>query len=117
MCCEGGSARRLFRFSLIQQTLKFHLHRFTSGGRRGVAGQVFHLGRITGEVVKFIHFTLDVFGFKALRALRLEDMRIPTHYLKTFQGPPNGIVNEREKLVCISRLTVAIVPNVASSPA
>jgi ribulose-bisphosphate carboxylase large chain len=40
----------------------------------------------------------NVFGFKALRALRLEDMRIPAHYLKTFQGPPHGIVMEREYL-------------------
>jgi ribulose-bisphosphate carboxylase large chain len=40
----------------------------------------------------------NVFGFKALRALRLEDMRIPTHYLKTFQGPPHGIIMERELL-------------------
>ena len=29
----------------------------------------------------------NVFGFKALKALRLEDMRIPAHYVKTFQGP------------------------------
>src|SRR5919106_181414 len=40
----------------------------------------------------------NVFGFKALRALRLEDMRIPTQYVKTFQGPPHGIVMEREYL-------------------
>ena len=40
----------------------------------------------------------NVFGFKALKALRLEDMRIPTHYLKTFQGPAHGIVMEREYL-------------------
>ncbi|MGH3342999.1 MAG: form I ribulose bisphosphate carboxylase large subunit [Carbonactinosporaceae bacterium] len=40
----------------------------------------------------------NVFGFKALRALRLEDMRIPLHYVKTFQGPPHGIVVEREYL-------------------
>ncbi|HVE47426.1 MAG TPA: RuBisCO large subunit C-terminal-like domain-containing protein, partial [Acidimicrobiales bacterium] len=38
----------------------------------------------------------NVFGFKALKALRLEDMRIPTHYIKTFPGPPHGIVMERE---------------------
>ncbi|CAN5191425.1 ribulose-1,5-bisphosphate carboxylase/oxygenase large subunit [soil metagenome] len=38
----------------------------------------------------------NVFGFKALKALRLEDMRISTHYLKTFDGPPHGIINERE---------------------
>lgn len=40
----------------------------------------------------------NVFGFKALKSLRLEDMRIPPHYVKTFQGPPNGIVMEREYL-------------------
>src|SRR5439155_808055 len=40
----------------------------------------------------------NVFGFKALKALRLEDMRIPLHYAKTFQGPPHGIVMEREYL-------------------
>jgi len=40
----------------------------------------------------------NVFGFKALRALRLEDMRIPPAYMKTFQGPPNGIQVERDKL-------------------
>ena len=40
----------------------------------------------------------NVFGFKALKALRLEDMRIPPEYVKTFQGPPHGIINEREML-------------------
>ncbi|WP_279578952.1 RuBisCO large subunit C-terminal-like domain-containing protein [Fodinicola feengrottensis] len=40
----------------------------------------------------------NVFGFKALRALRLEDMRISPHYLKSFQGPAHGIVMEREYL-------------------
>jgi ribulose-bisphosphate carboxylase large chain len=40
----------------------------------------------------------NVFGFKALKALRLEDMRIPSHYIKTFQGPAHGIVMEREYL-------------------
>src|ERR1700753_1249803 len=40
----------------------------------------------------------NVFGFKALQALRLEDLRIPTAYVKTFQGPPHGIVMEREYL-------------------
>jgi len=40
----------------------------------------------------------NVFGFKPLKALRLEDMRIPPHYVKTFQGPPHGIVMEREYL-------------------
>ncbi len=40
----------------------------------------------------------NVFGFKPLKALRLEDMRIPAHYLKTFQGPATGIVVERERM-------------------
>jgi ribulose-bisphosphate carboxylase large chain len=40
----------------------------------------------------------DVFGFKAIKALRLEDMRIPVAYLKTYQVPATGIVVERERL-------------------
>ncbi len=40
----------------------------------------------------------NVFGFKPLSALRLEDLRIPVAYLKTFRGPPTGIVVERERL-------------------
>src|SRR5690348_14162221 len=40
----------------------------------------------------------NVFGFKAIKALRLEDMRFPAAYVKTFAGPPTGIVVERERL-------------------
>ena len=40
----------------------------------------------------------NVFGFKAVKALRLEDMRIPYGYLKTFQGPATGVIVERERL-------------------
>jgi ribulose-bisphosphate carboxylase large chain len=40
----------------------------------------------------------NVFGFKPLKALRLEDMRFPVSYVKTFAGPPTGIVVERERL-------------------
>ncbi len=40
----------------------------------------------------------NVFGFKPLKALRLEDMRFPAAYVKTFAGPPTGIVVERERL-------------------
>ena len=40
----------------------------------------------------------NVFGFKPLKALRLEDMRFPVAYVKTFQGPATGIVVERERL-------------------
>ncbi len=38
----------------------------------------------------------NVFGFKALRALRLEDVRFPLHYVMTCGGPPNGIQVERD---------------------
>ncbi|MDY6945232.1 MAG: form I ribulose bisphosphate carboxylase large subunit [Pseudomonadota bacterium] len=40
----------------------------------------------------------NVFGFKPIKALRLEDMRFPVAYVKTFAGPPTGIVVERERL-------------------
>jgi ribulose-bisphosphate carboxylase large chain len=40
----------------------------------------------------------NVFGFKALKSLRLEDIRIPPIYAKTFQGPAHGIIMEREYL-------------------
>jgi ribulose-bisphosphate carboxylase large chain len=40
----------------------------------------------------------NVFGFKPLKALRLEDMRFPVAYVKTFAGPATGIVVERERL-------------------
>jgi ribulose-bisphosphate carboxylase large chain len=70
---------------------------------------------VPGQYIAYIAYDLDlfeegsvanltssiignVFGFKALKALRLEDMRIPPHYVKTFQGPAHGIVMEREYL-------------------
>jgi ribulose-bisphosphate carboxylase large chain len=40
----------------------------------------------------------NVFSFKPLKAARLEDMRLPLAYVKTFRGPPTGIVVERERL-------------------
>jgi ribulose-bisphosphate carboxylase large chain len=40
----------------------------------------------------------NVFGFKALRSLRLEDIRFPVAYVKTCGGPPNGIQVERDRL-------------------
>ena len=45
----------------------------------------------------------NVFGFKAVKALRLEDMRIPYAYLKTFQGPATGVIVERERLDTFGR--------------
>src|SRR5512136_1102711 len=40
----------------------------------------------------------NVFGFKPVKALRLEDMRIPPALVTTFPGPPAGIIVERERL-------------------
>src|SRR3569832_296401 len=40
----------------------------------------------------------NVFGFKPLKALRLEDMRLPVAYVKTYKGPATGIAMERERL-------------------
>jgi ribulose-bisphosphate carboxylase large chain len=40
----------------------------------------------------------NVFSFKPLKAARLEDMRLPVSYVKTFKGPPTGLVAERERL-------------------
>jgi ribulose-bisphosphate carboxylase large chain len=40
----------------------------------------------------------NVFSFKPLKACRLEDIRIPVAYAKTFKGPPTGLVVERERL-------------------
>jgi ribulose-bisphosphate carboxylase large chain len=52
-----------------------------------------------GSVVSMMaSITGNVFGFKAIRALRLEDLRIPLAHVKTFSGPPNGIQVERDKL-------------------
>ena len=59
-----------------------------------------HMGLTTGGSIANLTSSIigNVFGFKALKSLRLEDMRIPPHYVKTFQGPPHGIVTEREYL-------------------
>jgi ribulose-bisphosphate carboxylase large chain len=40
----------------------------------------------------------NVFGFKAIRSLRLEDLRFPLAYVLSCGGPPNGIRVERDKL-------------------
>ena len=52
-----------------------------------------------GSVVNvFTSLVGNVFGFKALRALRLEDVRFPIAYVKTCGGPPMGIQVERDIL-------------------
>ena len=53
---------------------------------------------IGGAQITWREIIGNVFGFKPLKALRLEDMRLPTAYVKTFQGPATGIVVERERL-------------------
>ena len=50
------------------------------------------LANITASIIG------NVFGFKAVNALRLEDMRMPVAYLKTYQGPATGVIVERERL-------------------
>ncbi|KAL0749100.1 hypothetical protein Bca101_031102 [Brassica carinata] len=81
-------------------------------------GRCYHIEPVPGEENQFIAYVAypldlfeegsvtnmftsivgNVFGFKALAALRLEDLRIPPAYTQTFQGPPHGIQVEREKL-------------------
>jgi len=55
------------------------------------------LANITASIIG------NVFGFKAVKALRLEDMRIPYAYLKTFQGPATGVIVERERMNSFGR--------------
>ncbi|KAL2930232.1 Ribulose bisphosphate carboxylase large chain [Bienertia sinuspersici] len=81
-------------------------------------GRCYHIEPVAGEenqYICYVAYPLDlfeegsvinmftsimgnVFWFKALRALRLEDLRIPVSYIKTFQGLPHGIQVERDKL-------------------
>nr|AEW12993.1 ribulose-1,5-bisphosphate carboxylase/oxygenase large subunit [Strombomonas acuminata] len=56
---------------------------------------LFEEGSVTNLLTSIVG---NVFGFKALRALRLEDLRIPPAYVKTFWGPPHGIQVERDRL-------------------
>ncbi|AGY56915.1 form I ribulose bisphosphate carboxylase large subunit [Gloeobacter kilaueensis] len=56
---------------------------------------LFEEGSITNLLTSLVG---NVFGFKALKALRLEDIRFPIALVKTYPGPPHGIVVERDKL-------------------
>jgi len=56
---------------------------------------LFEEGSVTNILTSIVG---NVFGFKALRGLRLEDIRFPVALIKTFQGPPHGITVERDKL-------------------
>ena len=57
--------------------------------------ELFEPGSIANMTASIIG---NVFGFKPVKALRLEDMRIPPALVTTFPGPPAGIVVERERL-------------------
>ena len=63
-------------------------------------GDLFEEGSLANMTASIIG---NVFGFKAVKALRLEDMRIPHTYLKTFQGPASGVIVERERLDTFGR--------------
>ena len=71
-----------------------------SGGQQHIAYIAYDLDLFEEGSISNMSSSIigNVFGFKALKALRLEDLRIPIHYLKTFQGPAHGIVMEREYL-------------------
>jgi len=56
---------------------------------------LFEEGSITNVLTSLVG---NVFGFKALRHLRLEDIRFPLAFIKTCYGPPNGIVVERDRM-------------------
>ncbi|CAN7083848.1 unnamed protein product [Brassica oleracea var. botrytis] len=76
-------------------------------------GRCYHIEPVPGEENQFIAYVAypldlfeegsvtnmftsivgNVFGFKALAALRLEDLRIPPAYTQTFQGPPHDDEN------------------------
>uniref|UniRef100_UPI0033402206 form I ribulose bisphosphate carboxylase large subunit n=1 Tax=Castellaniella defragrans TaxID=75697 RepID=UPI0033402206 len=56
---------------------------------------LFEEGSITNLAASIIG---NVFSFKPIKAARLEDMQFPVAYVKTFAGPPTGIVVERERL-------------------
>lgn len=52
-----------------------------------------------GSIVNvFTSLVGNVFGFKAVRSLRLEDIRFPLWFVTTCDGPPHGIQVERDKL-------------------
>ena len=56
---------------------------------------LFEEGSITNVLTSLVG---NVFGFKAIQGLRLEDIRFPIAYIKTCMGPPFGIQVERDRL-------------------
>ncbi len=52
----------------------------------------------------------NIFGMRALKSLRLEDLHFPPEYLKHFKGPQFGIEGVRELLGIYDRPLTATVP-------
>ncbi len=72
-----------------------------------------------GSIVNIMSSVVgNVFGFKALAALKLEDMRVPFALVKTFPGPPTGIEKERVLLNKFGRpfLGGTVKPKLGLSP-
>jgi len=103
---------------LFRITLQPGVDRLAAAG--AVAHYVSTVPKSVDEVVAFIAYECElfeegsianltasiignVFGFKAVKALRLEDMRIPYAYLKGFIGPAAGVIVERERLDVFGR--------------
>ena len=57
--------------------------------------QLFEPGSIANVTASIIG---NVFGFKPVKALRLEDMHFPAAAVTSYPGPPTGIIVERERL-------------------
>ncbi|MBK1725803.1 form I ribulose bisphosphate carboxylase large subunit [Halorhodospira neutriphila] len=72
-----------------------------------------------GSIVNvFTSLVGNVFGFKAVRALRLEDVRFPLAFVMTTPGPPHGIRSERDKMNKYGRplLGCTLKPKLGLSP-
>ncbi|MCE5166012.1 hypothetical protein HAX54_014006 [Datura stramonium] len=88
-----------------------------------VKGRCYRIERVVGEKDQYIaHVTYpldlfeegsvtnmftsivgNVFGFKALRALRLKIFKLPPAYVKTFQGPLRIQVHENDQRAVFAR--------------
>jgi len=72
-----------------------------------------------GSVVNIMSSIVgNVFGFKAVAGLRLEDLRIPVEYMKTFPGPIVSIEEERRRMNVFDRpmLGGTVKPKLGMSP-
>ena len=95
------------RGRILDRHLDGGVDRSPDGNARNIAASAIRVDPVPGaegQYFAYIAYDLDlfepgsianlsasiignVFGFKPLKALRLEDMRFPVAYVKTFQGP------------------------------